>query len=276
MERFASKRAESRAGSDQELLSLAESAMSKKRYEEARKSLQRLINQYPESELVPIARLNLGRSYFNEKRYDEARVEFQRFIELFPQHERLDEAHYYMGLSFYRQMEKADRDQTLSKKALAAFQTVATEFKESQFAGDARAKYIECRRRLAEKELYVGTFYFTRGSFGAAIRRFETILKDYPGSGYDDQALYYVGESLWQLEQRAAARAAFERLISQFPDSEAAALAAQRIGVRLVQNPRNQKPSRGFFGAALAAMSDTFSELKDAIMDSPLMQAVSP
>ena len=272
---FPSKRSEAPAASDQELMSRAEAAMARKKYDEGRKDFQRLINQFPESELVPTARLNIGRSYFNEKRYDEARAEYQRFIELFPQHERVDEARYYMGLSFFRQMEKADRDQTLSKKAIAEFQTLVTEFRDSQYAADARAKLAQCRRMLAQNELYVGKFYFDRGAYGAAIRRFETILKEHPGSEYDDQALYYLGESLWELEQKGPARAAFERVISQFPDSYLAPLAAKRIEVALAPNPRRkQKP--GFFSTVLATMTDTASELKDAILDSDLWRTWVP
>jgi outer membrane protein assembly factor BamD len=256
---FKSRRDEPSAGSDQELLTRAESAMTRKKGDEGRKNLQRLINQFPESELVPTARLNLGRSYFNEKRYEEARAEYQRFLELFPQHERIDEARYYIGLSYFQQMEKTDRDQTLAKKAIAEFQTLTNESRDSQYVPDARAKLATCRRQLADKELYIGKFYFNRGAYGAAIKRFETLLKDYPGSGYDDEALYYLGESLWELEQKGAARTTFERLIAQYPDSLVSPLAAKRIGVTLAQNPANRKPTPGFFSTAVATLSDTFS-----------------
>lgn len=272
---FTSKRSEAPGSSDQELMSRAEAAMARKKYEEGRKNLQRLINQYPESELVPMARLNVGRSYFNEKKYDEARAEYQRFIELFPQHERVDEAYYYMGLSFFRQMEKADRDQTLSKKAIAAFQTLVSEFRDSQYAADARAKMTHCRRQLAQKELYIGKFYFNRGAYGAAVKRFETILKENPGSEHDDEALYYLGESLWELEQKGAAKPLFERVLSQFPDSDMAPLAAKRLGVALAPNPR-RKPTPGFFSTVLATMTDTFSEVKDAVLDSDIWQTWAP
>jgi len=272
---FKSKRPEAPAGSDQELMSRAEAAIAKKKHDEGRKDLQRLINQFPESELVPTARLNVGRSYFNEKRYEEARAEYQRFVELFPQHERVDEAHYYVGLSYIQQMEKADRDQSLSKKAIAEFQVLVNEFRDSQYTADARAKVAQCRLQLAQRELYVGKFYFNRGAYNAATKRFETILKEYPGSEYDDQALYYLGESLWELEQKQAARAAFERLISQFPDSELGPPAAKRIGVTLAQNPRRKQPP-GFFSTVLATMTDTFSELRHAIRESDLWQTWVP
>ncbi len=275
-DRFGSKRAEAPGGSDQELMSRGETAVGRKKHDEGRKNFQRLINQFPESEMVPAARLSVARSYFTERRYDEARAEYQRFIELFPQHERIDEAHYYMGLSYFKQRDKVDRDQSFSRKAIAEFQTVAGEFKDSQYAADARANLTECRRQLAERELYVGKFYFHRGSYGAAIMRFEKILRDYPGSGYDDQALYYIGESLWELEQRPAAKAAFEKLVAQFPDSDMAPLGGKRIGVAVVQDPTKRKASPGFFSGMLTTVTDTFSELRDAILDTDIWQAWAP
>ncbi len=275
-ELFPSKPDATPAGSDQELMSQGEAAIALKKYDEGRKHYQRLINHFPESELVPVARLSVGRSYFDEKRYDEARAEYQRFIELFPQHEQVDEAQYYTGLSYFRQMEKVDRDQSMTNKAVREFRTLIKEYRNSQFTPDAQAKLTECLRQLVQRELYVGTFYFKQEAYGAAIPRFESILKEYHGSEYDDQALYYLGESLWELEQKAPAKAAFQRLISEFPNSEMAPLAAKRIGMTFVQNPRSPKPSAGFLSIARASMSDVLSELKDAILDNPLWQSTTP
>ena len=269
---FSSKPAEVPAGSDQELISRAEAAFALKKYDEGRKHLQRLISQFPESELIPAARLNVGRTYFDEKRYDEARAEYQRFIELFPQHEQLDEAQYYTGLSYFRQMEKLDRDQTMTNKAVREFRTMGSEFHNSQFAPDAQTKLAECYRQLAQRELYVGKFYFNREAYGSAIPRFESMLKEYPGSEHNDQALYYLGESLWELEQKEPAKVAFQRLIAEFPDSDVAPLAAKRIGMTFVRNPRSRKPSASFLSGALNSMSDALSELQNVILDSSIWQ----
>jgi outer membrane protein assembly factor BamD len=262
--------------SDRELMSLAESVIAEKKYDEGRKHLQRLINQFPESELVPAARLSSGRAYFDERRYDEARAEYQRFIELFPQHEQLDEAQYYTGLAYFRQMEKVDRDQTMTSRAAREFRILISEFRSSQFAQDARIKLAECQRQLAQRELSIGKFYFHREAYGAAIPRFESILKEHPGSEYSAQALYYLGESLWELEQKESAKAAFQRLIAEFPDSDVTPPAAARIGLAFVQDPSKRKPSVGFLGITFTTVSDALSELGDAILDSSIWQPGTP
>jgi hypothetical protein len=53
-------------------------------------------------------------------------------------------------------------------------------------------------------------------------------------------------------------------------------LGAKRIGVTLVQNPANRKPAPGFFSTALATVKDTYSELKDAVLDSSIWQGLGP
>jgi outer membrane protein assembly factor BamD len=272
---LASKPVEPLSNSDRELMSQAEAAITVKNYDEGRKHLQRLINHFPESELVPVARLNVGRSYFDEKRYDEARVEYQRLLELFPQHELLDEAQYYMGLSYFYQMEKTDRDQTMTKKAIREFQALVSEFRNSQFVPDAQARLTECHRRIVQRELYVGKFYFNREAYGAAIPRLESVLKEYPRSEYNDQVLFYLGESLWELEQKEQAKAVYQRLIAEFPDSDMAPPAAQRIGLILARTPREHKPSPGFLGITFTTMADALAELTNAILDSSVWQSSS-
>lgn len=217
--------------SDEELLDRAERNVARREYEDARKDLQRLIQQYPESPLVPDARLLLAQAYFRDKKFDEARSEYQKFLELFPQHERADEAHYYMGLAYFTQLSGVDRDITFAQRALDEFRTVLEKMPDSAFIQEAATKAVICRRMLAEKELYIGRFYYRRDHFAAAAARFQAILDTYPGAGLDDQALYWLGRSLAALEQSAEARDAYQRLLAQFPDSGLAPAAARELGV---------------------------------------------
>ncbi|HEU5395295.1 MAG TPA: outer membrane protein assembly factor BamD, partial [Candidatus Methylomirabilis sp.] len=138
------------------------------RYAEAREKLQALLNQYPGSVLAPEARLGVARTYFEERFYNEARSEYQKFLQLHPAHERLDEALYHIALSAYHQMERVDRDQTMTRRAVQGFQQLLTEVPDSPYAPEARTHLREARRRLAEKELEVGLFYLRREEYAAA------------------------------------------------------------------------------------------------------------
>ncbi|HWT78498.1 MAG TPA: outer membrane protein assembly factor BamD, partial [Candidatus Methylomirabilis sp.] len=198
--------------SDQELMRSAEVSMERHNYEDARKDLQRLMNQFPDSDLVTLARLASAKALYMERKYDEARAEYQRFLDLHPQHDRADEAHYYLAMAYFRQSDTPDRDQSFTRKALDEFELLINQMPDSQYTPDARERRVECRRKLAEKELYVASFYFDHGQYGAAAGRCSRLLAEYPGAGVDDVALYYLGESLWRLEQKDQARASLLRL----------------------------------------------------------------
>lgn len=251
--------------SDQDLLRSAESQLQRNQYEDARRDLQRLMNQYPDSDLVSAARLASAKALYMERKYDESRAEYQRFLDLHPQHERADEAHYYLAMTYFRQSDTADRDQSFTRKALDEFELLLTQMPDSQYVGDARERRGVCRRKLAEKEVYVGTFYFTRGSYAAAAGRFTAMLAQYSGAGFDDQALYYLGESLWQLEQKPEAQAAFQRLIQDYSQSDLAPPAARRLGVTLVRTGPPKPKGPGIFQTMWQGMQDTWEEVVDTV-----------
>ena len=253
--------------SDQELLRSAEASMERQNYEDARKDLQRLMNQYPDSDLVTSARLASARALYLGKKYDEARAEYQRFLDLHPQHERADEAHYYLAMSFFSQTDSPDRDQSFTRKALDEFDLLINQMPDSQFTPDARERKMQCRRKLAEKELYVGTFYFDRGQYAAAVGRFTSLLAQYPGAGFDDAALYYMGEALWKLEQKDAARAALQRVVQEHSQSEWAAPAAAQLGVTLVRTGPPRPKGPGAIDRMWVGLQEGWGELLDTMKD---------
>lgn len=253
--------------SDQDLLRSAEVQLQRRRYEEARRDVQKLINQYPESDLVAAARLASAKALYLEKKYDESRAEYQRFLELHPQHERADEAHYYLGMAAFRQTDSPDRDQTLTRKALDEFELILSQMPDSPYAADAQERRAVARRKLAEKEVYVGTFYFDRGKYGAAAARFNYVLTAYAGAGFDDLALYYLAESLWRLEQKDEARAAFQRLVQDHPQSDWALAAAARLGITLVRTGPPKPKGPGPLDRMWQGLKETWDELADTVKD---------
>jgi len=253
--------------SDQDLLRSAESRLARRQYEAARKDLQQLINQYPESELLSQARLASAKALYLGKKFEESRTEYQRFLELHPQHERADEAHYFLGMTYFRQADAPDRDQTFSRRALEEFDLLLKQMPDSQYAADARERSAVARRKLAEKEVYVGAFYFGRKEYAAAAARFDAVLTSYPGAGFDDQALYYLGESLWQLEQKERARAAFRRLVDEHSQSAWAAPAARRLGTTLVRTGPPPPKGPGLFTRMWSGVREGWAELAETVRD---------
>jgi len=227
-----------RVNNDEALFWRANLDFMKGQYEEAREQLRTLVTQFPESPLIPEARLGIARTYFQEEHYEQARAEYERFLSLYPRHERVDEALYYVGLTYFRQIERPDRDQTASRRAVVAFRKLLSEVPDTQYREDAEAKIAVARRRLATHEMDVGLFYLKRDKFTGAVGRFQGVIDRYNGTGLEPMAFFYLGETYAKMEEKEKAQDAFRQLLEKYPDSLWAVVAGDRLGVKVVLQSR--------------------------------------
>lgn len=78
----------------------------------------------------------------------------------------------------------------------------------------------------ADKELNIGKFYFRRGSYKAAARRFEEAAKWNPGLA---EAWLRLGEAQTKLKDPKAARTAWEKYLELAPDGKEASAVRKRL-----------------------------------------------
>lgn len=210
----------------------------KGRYEEAREMLRFFVTQFPDSPLVPDARLGIARTYFQEEFYEQARAEYERFLSLYPRNERVDEALYFVGLTYFRQIERADRDQTATRRAVVAFRRLLSEVPDTPYREDAEAKIAVARHRLATHEINVGLFYLKRDKFTGAVGRLQGVIDRYNGTGLEPMALFYLGETYARMEEKGKAQEAYRQCLEKYPDSLWALQAGDRLGVKVVLQSR--------------------------------------
>ena len=94
-----------------------------------------------------------------------------------------------------------DRDQTETIKARREFEKLVARFPQSKFSILAEKMIRECKLKLAEHEFYVGNFYFKQKKYNAALKRFETIARDYAGVGMDLKVEAYIAETKVRLAE---------------------------------------------------------------------------
>jgi outer membrane protein assembly factor BamD len=183
-----------------ELMTTADKQMKQGKFNEARVTLRHLEQYLPGSAEFPKAKLMLGDSFFFQPSpsYPEAEVEYTSFLNYFPRHELRDYAMYHRGLCHFSSIESAERDQTETRKALEGFQQLLAESPGSAYAGETRAKILQCWRRIAEHELIVGVFYVNTYYYPGAERRLKTLLETYPDYVDRERAYYYLAEALRQ------------------------------------------------------------------------------
>jgi outer membrane protein assembly factor BamD len=188
------------------LLADGESALKQGKWEEGRKTLRLIEENMPSSPEFANAKLLIGDSFFfnEEPSYPEAAVEYRNFLSYFPRHELRDYALYHIALCHYSAIENAERDQTETRLAIAAFQDLIQQAPGSPYVFDSKAKITQCWRRLAESELMVGIFYVNSRYYGGAEKRIKVLLETYPEYVDLERAYFYLGEAMRKKLVRSA------------------------------------------------------------------------
>jgi outer membrane protein assembly factor BamD len=183
-----------------ELLATADKQLKQGKFAEARVTLRHLEQYLPGSAEFPKAKLMLGDSFFfqGSPSYPEAEVEYSSFLNYFPRHELRDYALYHRALCHYSSIESAERDQAETRKALDGFQQLLKDSPGSLYTGEARAKILQCWRRIAEHELVVGIYYVNTYYYTGAERRLKSLLETYPDYVDRERAYYHLGEAMRQ------------------------------------------------------------------------------
>jgi len=126
-------------------------------------------------------------------------------------------------------MKPVEQDQSITARAIEQFKKLLREYPDSRYASDALAKIDVCRGRLAQKELWVASYYLNQSNIVAARQRLEVVLKDYPRTLVVPEALFRLGEVAALEGKSDESRARFERLALEFPYTEWGRRAAQRL-----------------------------------------------
>jgi outer membrane protein assembly factor BamD len=212
-----------------DLYAQGEKELDKSRYEDARAAFKKIVERHPQSTYAPRARFLIGEAYFREAEWDKAIKEFEAFLAFYPRHQIADLVQFRLAMSYYDQMKPVEQDQGIAAKAMEAFKKLLREYPESRYAADALSKIDICRGRLAQKELWVASYYFNQGNPAAGRQRLENVIKDYPRTLVIPEALYRLGEVYASEGKGPEALVAFRRVATEYSYTEWGRRAAQRV-----------------------------------------------
>ena len=211
------------SNSDQVIWQAGQKALKGKQWDVARQHFRRIVDGFPQSPLVPEARIAAGDSYFSEggaANYTLAAGQYREFLTVFPSHPRGDYAQFQIGESYFNQKNSPDRDQTQVTQALDEYLAFLDRYPESPLAKTARERVKACRGSLARSEFAVAWFYQkSRKAYRAAIPRYEDILKNFPDFDRTDETLLRLGQCLALSGREAEAAPVLARLLDEYPDS---------------------------------------------------------
>jgi outer membrane protein assembly factor BamD len=157
---------------------------------------------------TPLAQqAQIDKAYAQYKSGDTAQAlaTLDRFMKLHPASTAIDYALYLKGIinfnddlglfSSISRQDLAERDQKASKESFDAFKELVSRFPSSRYAQDASQRMTYIVNSLAQYEVHVARYYYTRGAYLAAINRAQLALSDYQGMPAVEEALYIMVKS---------------------------------------------------------------------------------
>jgi outer membrane protein assembly factor BamD len=207
---------------DKYLMDRATELVAKKKWFQAREDYRQLVDNYPQSNYRPDAKLGLGDTYLGEKSAESlvlAQNEFREFLTFYPTNPRADYAQFKLGMCHFQQMLAPDRDQTETREAVAELTLFVQRYPQSTLLEEGRQKLREAQTRLSESEYKVGYFYWRNKWYPGAIERLKALLKNDPDYPMRDAVYFHLGDSLVKMGRRAEALPYFDRLVKEFEES---------------------------------------------------------
>jgi outer membrane protein assembly factor BamD len=213
-------------------------------YPEATQGFTDLKAKYPYSKFASLADLRIADTNFERGKFVEAVDGYRAFLKLHPNHEEAPYSMFRIGEAYYEQIPSdwwflppsAEKDQGNTRLAISAFRDFLGRYPTSKNGTDGKRRLNECRRKLADHEMYVARFYMRHEHWVAAAGRAEGIVRDYPSLGLDAEALWISADAHFRADERTAAKASAERLQKDFPGTREAAAASDLLQ-KLVTNP---------------------------------------
>ncbi|MBY0372262.1 outer membrane protein assembly factor BamD [bacterium] len=202
------------------VFSEAERLYTDKQYLLALERYRDIKSRFPYSPRATDAELRIADTYYAQDSFLEAESSYEIFRELHPSYPKSDYVQYQIAMSYFMLVpENSARDLSAAYRSIDAFQLLKQRFPDSSYVAEADKKIIEARHRLAEHENYVADFYFNRRHYLSASYRYAALLKEFAQSGYDEEALYRLGQCYYNIRMYDSAKDTLDRLMREFPQT---------------------------------------------------------
>lgn len=215
---------EAQAGRDRELFESGAKAIRKGNFDEGRILLNTLINTYPDSPLMRVAKLASADSFYiqgGSKSLAQAEVEYLDYVQFFPEDDLADDIYLKMAEIHLKQVQDHNRDTTHARQAEHRLKEMMRRYPNSDRKSDAEGLMAQVQEILGMHELGVARFYFVHRQAPTATQlRTEEILKKYPNFSRFDEALWLHAQAMALQEDTETASQDLSRLVTNYPHSE--------------------------------------------------------
>jgi len=211
-------------------------------YDKAIPLYEKLEGRAAGTPLAQQAQLDKAYAQYKGAEQAQALATLNRFTKLHPASPAMDYALYLKGLTnfndnlglfgFVSRQDLSERDQNAAKESFESFKELVAKFPDSRYAPDSRLRMNYIVNSLAQSEVHVARYYYSRGAYVAAINRAQSAIADYRDVPALEEAtfiLYKSYDALGMTELRDDMRRIFEK---SYPQSQ-----YMSKGFRAAENP---------------------------------------
>ena len=189
----------------------------------ARLLYKEIIQLYPDSIYARKAKIGIADSYYKQR--DSASLvmaasEYQEFVNLYPNSPDSVYAKSQIGSCYEKQSKSPGRDQTNTKAAIKAYESLIKQYPDTQESEEAAEKIQKLKGKLADHYFSIGMSNFRLKAFTGAIARFKQVIDDYPDYKKNVKLFYYTGKSYFAIKKGDSAISFFQKIINSYPKSK--------------------------------------------------------
>lgn len=172
----------------QEIFEAGNSAMEDKDYGKAIEYFSRIKDEFPFSNYAIEAELSLGDAYFLRQNYMEAAEAYRDFESMHPRHEAIPYVLFQLASALKNSYTSVDHTATEVAEAMELYQRIEQMYPNTEYAEKCPEAINQCRRMLAEREIFIADVYWGMGNYQAAWTRYKNVTEQY--ADIDDVATY--------------------------------------------------------------------------------------
>jgi outer membrane protein assembly factor BamD len=227
-------------GRDRVLFEEAAKQVRKGSHETGRLLFTTIINTYPDSPFLSLAKLAIADSFYLEGTTSsliQAAQSYQDWLTFFPTDPLADDAMLKVAEAEMRQMGLSDRDITHARKAEQRLKVLLQQFPQTQLRPYVQERLNEVQENLAMHNLQIGNFYYKvkyetkKGGLKGAQSRFKEIVEKYPNFSYMDEVLFRLATTYQQEEEPDEAAKYYQQLLRNHPNSQFAEKAIDQLNI---------------------------------------------
>jgi len=189
---------------------------------------------------IDSAHFLLAKAHENLKEYILAANAYERLIRDYPNSELADKAQFGIAESYFRQSPHYGLAQENTETAITEYQILLEEFPTSLEVPKAEERIYELRSKMAHKDFDAGRLYHRQKSYRAALKYYDYILTTFYDTDWAVDALYYAAECHYKREELEMAQEYFAAFVQRYEGHDKVDLARrylEEIRKELKQRP---------------------------------------